>query len=155
MTDKIYHKFLILNGPNLNLLGVREPDIYGTHSLKMLEEKCYAFSRTNNIQLSCFQSNHEGELIDQIHKAYHEKTDGLIINAGALTHTSLALADALESTKIPTIEVHLSNIFQRETFRHHSYISLKAKAIICGLGINGYILALMALLNIVSDKQKA
>ena len=154
MVTKLFNRFLILNGPNLNLLGTREPSIYGTFSLQDLETYCQTYATDHNIELTCFQSNHEGALIDQIHQS-RQHMNGIILNAGALTHTSIALADALAAVKIPTIEVHLSNIYQRESFRHQSYISAQATGVICGLGKKGYILALEALLEIVSKAQDA
>ena len=114
--------FYILNGPNLNLLGEREPDIYGTLTLEDIHLQCKEFAQQHNVTIIFEQNNEEGKLINMLHQA-HKDADGLIINAGAYTHTSIALADALQILKIPIIEVHLSNIFAREKFRHHSYIS--------------------------------
>lgn len=137
-------RLLILNGPNLNLTGIREPEIYGNQSFedyfRMLKEK-YAV-----LALDYFQSNHEGALIDQIH-ASRNAYDGIIINAGAYTHTSIAIADALKAVKIPTVEVHISNIFGREEFRRNSYISPIAIGVISGLGLNGYNLAVQYFIN--------
>ena len=135
---------LILNGPNLNLLGFREPDIYGHHTLSDVEAACRAHAAKLGLAADCRQSNHEGQLIDWVHEA---KTDfaGIVINPGAYSHTSIALLDALKAVQKPVIEVHLSNIHQRESFRHHSYVSLAAKGVICGLGIQGYLAALDAL----------
>lgn len=136
-------QILIINGPNLNLLGKREPDIYGNRSfidyLKTLEA---AFP---DLQLRYFQSNHEGELLDKIHELGFE-VDGIVINAGALTHTSIALADALSAVTAPAVEVHISNVHARESFRHHSYLSAKAKGVIVGLGLMGYELAIRYLM---------
>ena len=124
-------KIGIINGPNLNLLGSREPQIYGTTPLEELNEGLKTFGQSLNMSLSFFQSNHEGELIDHIH-SLRGAVDGLVVNAGAFTHTSLALKDALAATEIPFIEVHLSNIYAREAYRHHSYLSSMARGCICG-----------------------
>lgn len=132
-------KVIIINGPNLNLLGVREKSIYGDNSFEQYFEKLTL--KFPNIQLEYFQSNHEGELIDQIHAIGFEY-DGIILNAGGLTHTSVALTDAIAAVKTPTIEVHISNIHARETFRHHSYLTPNCVGIIAGLGLKGYDLAI-------------
>ena len=137
-------KILLVNGPNLNQLGTREPEIYGHETLADVEAKCQVAAKALKLTLECVQSNHEGELIEIIQQA-GKKYRGLIINPGAYTHTSIAIMDALMPLKIPVIEVHLSNIFRREEFRHHSYVSLAAKGVICGLGSHGYVLALEAL----------
>jgi 3-dehydroquinate dehydratase-2 len=142
---------LILNGPNLNMLGMREPEIYGTETLVDIEEQCLRHGDSLSITVDFRQSNQEGDLIDWVHEAFRTK-QGLIINAGAYTHTSIALHDALAMLKIPIIEVHLSNIYKREAFRHHSYISPVAKGVICGLGSEGYLLALNAMSSIL-DKE--
>ena len=141
----IQHKILIINGPNLNLLGRREPTIYGTASLLDLEKSLRHEFDTDKSVLSFFQSNHEGEIIDTIHNA----TDyaGIVINAGAYTHTSIAIRDALAGMKIPFVEVHISNVYARESFRHHSYLSDIAKAVICGAGFDGYRFAVEYLLK--------
>ncbi len=131
----------ILNGPNLNLLGMREPEIYGTIRLADIEAAIKAHCKEKNMHAECRQSNHEGVLVDWCQEA-GEKAHGLIINAGAYTHSSIALADALKALSVPIIEVHLSNIFARETFRHHSFISPLAQGVICGFGAQGYRLAL-------------
>ena len=136
----------ILNGPNLNLLGTREPDIYGATTLDAIENSCYAFGQTEGVEVIFRQSNEEGELVNWIQEAA-VKSDGLILNAGAYTHTSVALHDAIKASGIATVEVHLSNIFQREEFRHHSFISPVAVGMICGFGAHGYELALTALLQ--------
>ncbi len=138
------HKALILNGPNLNLLGTRQPEVYGCTTLKMVEESCVAHGNSIGIKVSSFQSNHEGALIDAIHAAKGAQ-DGIILNAGAYTHTSIALMDAIASVDLPVIEVHMSNIHAREEFRHRSYISKVAVGLICGFGAQGYVLALDAL----------
>jgi 3-dehydroquinate dehydratase-2 len=131
-------KLLLLNGPNLNLLGTREPAVYGTATLADIEEAAAAQAIAAGASLAWFQSNHEGALIDRIHAARIEGVDAIIINPGGLTHTSVALRDALAGVAIPFVEVHLSNIYQRETFRHHSYLSAIALGTICGLGVDGY-----------------
>ena len=136
-------KILILNGPNLNLLGTREPEIYGTTTLADIQARCEAVAATHGAQVDFKQSNHEGELVDLIQGAGNVL--GIIINAGAYTHTSVAIHDALKSVDVPIMEVHLSNIFAREPFRHHSYISPLAKGVICGLGVKGYELAIISL----------
>jgi 3-dehydroquinate dehydratase-2 len=129
---------LLLNGPNLNLLGMREPDVYGTSTLTDIERAAVAQAAAAGANLACFQSNHEGALIDRIHEAKNERIDAIIINPGGLTHTSVALRDALAGVNIPFIEVHISNVYKRETFRHHSYLSSIAVGVISGLGIAGY-----------------
>ncbi len=135
---------LVLNGPNLNLLGVREPGVYGKQTLRDIEDILGLRARENGHVIAFLQSNAEHELIDRIHSGYQQGVDFILINPGALTHTSIALRDALLATKIPFIEVHLSNIHARESFRHHSYLSDIAKGVICGLGALGYELALQA-----------
>lgn len=131
-------KLLLLNGPNLNLLGTREPAVYGTATLADIEEAAAAQAVAAGASLAWFQSNHEGALIDRIHAARIEGVDAIIINPGGLTHTSVALRDALAGVAIPFVEVHISNIYQREAFRHHSYLSAIALGTICGLGVDGY-----------------
>jgi 3-dehydroquinate dehydratase-2 len=131
-------KLLLLNGPNLNLLGTREPAVYGAATLADIESAATAQASAAGASLSCFQSNHEGALIDRIHAARTEGVDAIVINPGGLTHTSVALRDALAAVAIPFIEVHISNIYQREEFRHHSYLSALARGTICGLGVDGY-----------------
>jgi len=138
------NKIIILNGPNLNLLGEREENQYGSFTLKDIEKKCREYANKNNIELSLFQSNIEGELVTQIQKS-RENQDGLIINAGGYTHTSVAIFDALKILKIPIIELHISNIYNREVFRHKSLISKVAKGVICGFGSEGYVMALEAM----------
>ncbi|MCX7218556.1 MAG: type II 3-dehydroquinate dehydratase [Burkholderiales bacterium] len=135
-------KLLLLNGPNLNLLGTREPEVYGSSTLADIESAARIQAETSNASLVTFQSNHEGALIDRIHAARDEQIDAIIINPGGLTHTSVALRDALAGVAIPFIEVHISNVHQRESFRHHSYLSGIAKGVICGLGIDGYRMAI-------------
>jgi 3-dehydroquinate dehydratase II len=135
---------LVLNGPNLNLLGVREPKTYGSETLADIEEACLERAAALDLALDFRQSNHEGQLVDWIQEA-RESADGIIINAGAYTHTSIAILDALRACELPIIEVHLSNIFAREPYRHHSYISSIARGVICGFGAQSYILALDAI----------
>ena len=138
------NKIIILNGPNLNLLGERETNQYGNFTLKDIQKKCNEFARQNNIKLSLFQSNIEGELVEEIQNS-RANHNGLIINAGGYTHTSVAIHDALKILKIPIIELHISNIYNREEFRHNSLISKVAKGVICGFGAEGYIMSLEAM----------
>ena len=138
------HEIHIINGPNLNLLGTREPDIYGTTTLADIEAMCDTRAKSHGMSAKCFQSNDEGELVTIIQQA-RESAAGLIINVGAYSHTSVAILDALQAVKAPIMEVHLSNIFAREEFRHHSYISGIAAGVICGLGAQGYEIAIDAL----------
>jgi 3-dehydroquinate dehydratase-2 len=133
---------LLLNGPNLNLLGQREPEVYGSATLADIERAAQLQVQQAGAQLTCLQSNHEGVLIDRIHQAKIEGVDAIVINPGGLTHTSVALRDALAAVAIPFVEVHISNIHQRESFRHHSYLSAIAAGTIVGLGVDGYRLAL-------------
>ena len=137
-------KIIILNGPNLNLLGEREKNQYGSFTLKDVEKSCKDYANQNNIKLSLFQSNVEGELVTQIQNARNSQ-DGLIINAGGYTHTSVAIHDALKILKIPIIELHISNIYNREEFRHKSLISSVARGIVCGFGAEGYVMSLNAM----------
>lgn len=131
-------KLLLLNGPNLNLLGTREPEVYGSTTLTQIERDAVAQAKAAGAELSCFQSNHEGQLIDCIHAARGEGVDAIVVNPGGFTHTSVALRDALAGVAIPFVEIHISNIHRRETFRHHSYLSELAAGVICGLGVDGY-----------------
>ncbi len=136
----------MLHGPNLNLLGLREPEIYGATTLKDINARLEKEAEILDASLHCFQSNHEGTLVDQIQAALG-KFSGILINPAAYTHTSVALRDALAAVNLPTVEVHLSNIHQRETFRHHSYIAPIAVGQICGFGAESYYLGLRALVN--------
>lgn len=138
------NKVLVLNGPNLNLLGTREPKIYGTTTLTQVEQRLHQCAEELGLQLECRQSNAEHQLIDDIHAAQQIGVDYIVINPGAFAHTSIALRDALAGVAIPFIEVHLSNIHAREPFRQHSYLADIAVGVICGLGVQGYELALHA-----------
>jgi len=135
---------LVLNGPNLNMLGTRQPEIYGHETLADIENACLRHGARLGFAVEFRQSNHEGELVDMIQQA-RGRVAGLVLNAGAYTHTSVAIHDALLAVDVPVVEVHLSNIHQREPFRHHSYVSKVARGMICGFGSHGYILALDAL----------
>ena len=143
----VMKKILVLHGPNLNLLGIREPSVYGMNSLADLNDQLIKNASTAGFSLSTKQSNSESELIDTIHQASIDKINYLIINPAAFTHTSIALRDALLAVKIPFIEVHISNVYARESFRHHSYFSDIAVGVISGLGTNGYLLALQAIIE--------
>ena len=143
------HKVLILNGPNLNMLGIREPEIYGSGSLSDVESACEQEAKVLSMSVICKQSNEEGKLVTWVQNAINDM-DGLLINAGAYTHTSLALLDSLSAAQLPTIEIHMSNIHSREQFRHHSFVSLVASGMICGLGSYGYVLGLRAIHRILN-----
>ncbi len=142
------HKIIVINGPNLNLLGEREKEKYGNISLKKIEENCSMFADKNNIEVIFKQSNIEGEIVDLIQSS-RKQYSGLIINAAGYTHTSVSILDALMVLKIPIIELHITNIYNREEFRHKSLISKAAAGIICGFGIKGYIMALEAMKDIL------
>ena len=139
-------KILIINGVNMNMLGLREPEKYGTMTLKDLEKELYAFSFELGIDIETFQSNFEGELVEKIHTA-KDLFDGIIINAGAYTHTSVAIRDAISAVDIPAVEIHMTNIYKREEFRHHSYIAPVCIGQISGFGINSYKLGLKAIID--------
>jgi len=139
-------RILVINGPNLNLLGLREPQIYGEQSYQDLLSYLHSCGEDLGIELQVFQSNHEGAIVDAIQEAYG-KADGIVINPAAYTHTSIAILDALKAVALPTVEVHLSNIHERESFRRHSYISSVCLASICGKGFSGYREALLLLLE--------
>ncbi len=141
-------QFLVLNGPNLNMLGVRQPEIYGSDTLADIERMCRDQAQALGVDVDFRQSNHEGELVTWIQEARDNK-DGIIINAGAYTHTSVALLDALSLTDLPIIELHISNVFKRDSFRHHSYISPVATGVICGFGPRGYVVAMDALYGLL------
>ncbi len=136
-------KILVINGVNMDMLGLREPEKYGSMTLKDLEKDLYAFSFENGIDIETFQSNHEGQIVEKIHSAKNH-FDGIVINAGAYTHTSVAIRDAIAAVDIPTVEVHMTNIYKREEFRHHSYLAPVCVGQISGFGINSYKLGLKA-----------
>jgi 3-dehydroquinate dehydratase-2 len=141
MPETVY----VLNGPNLNLLGTREPDKYGTSTLAEVEALCRQTGERHGLAIVFHQSNHEGELVEWIHQAWREKAAGIVINPAAYTMTSVAILDALLATRLPTVEIHISNPHVREAFRQHSYISAAARGVICGFGIEGYALAITGL----------
>ena len=136
---KLYY---VINGSNLNMLGIREPDVYGSESYKTLKATIKAAAKRLGVRVRIFQSNHEGYLVDLIQKAYFSKADGIIINPGAYTHTSVAILDAVKATRLPTVEVHISKVEERESFRQTSYVGLAAEKTISGRGIAGYVEAL-------------
>ena len=140
-------KILVLNGPNLNLLGTREPEVYGTDSLEDIENSLQSLASKNSMNIDFYQSNSENELIEKLHKAKQDSVDYIIINPGAFTHTSIALRDAFLGVDIPFIEVHISNIYSREDFRKKSYLSDISKGLITGLGVAGYEFALLSILQ--------
>lgn len=141
------HHILVLHGPNLNLLGTREPEVYGSTTLKDIDDSLTSLAEQAGAKLLTFQSNHEGALVDRIQAAASDGTTHIVINAGAYTHTSVAIRDALSAIKRPVIEVHLSNVYRREPFRHHSYLSDIAVAVIAGLGAEGYRAAIRFILQ--------
>jgi 3-dehydroquinate dehydratase-2 len=140
-------KILLLNGPNLNLLGTREPQVYGHDTLADVESRAVALGAARGVAIECFQSNHEGALIDRIHAARLDGAGFIVINPGGLTHTSVALRDALAGVAIPFFEVHVSNVHAREAFRHHSFLSEIAAGVIVGFGVAGYTMALTAAID--------
>ena len=142
---------LLINGPNLNLLGTREPEIYGNQTLSDIENDLTKVAEKKNINLECFQSNHEGEIVDKIQDSV-KSIKGILINAGAFTHTSISIRDSLIGTKIPFVELHISNIFSREEFRKESFLTDKAIGIISGFGITSYFLALEGIIEFLSNK---
>ena len=145
----------VLNGPNLNLLGTREPKTYGRATLKDVEKLCREAAGRHKLAVEFRQSNHEGEIVDLIHAAAASKAAGIIINAGAYTHTSVAIRDAVAAVAVPVVEVHISNIFAREDFRHHSHIAPVAKASLCGFGVGGYALAIDGLVALIGARRKS
>jgi 3-dehydroquinate dehydratase-2 len=150
MTTPIF----VLNGPNLNLLGTRQPETYGHATLADVERLCRDAAAPYGFAVDFRQSNHEGAIIDAIHEAARSQAAGIVINPAGYTHTSVAILDAIMAVTLPTIEVHISNIHSRESFRHHSYVSRGAKAVICGFGIEGYRLAIVGLAQIVGATAK-
>jgi len=142
-------KVVILNGPNLNMLGTREPEVYGTTTLAEIEAACRAHAGGLGLAVECRQSNGEGELVDWIQEAARDAA-GIVINPGAYSHTSVAIPDALVAAGLPVIEVHLSNIHRREAFRHHSHVSRAAHGVICGLGARGYLMALDGMADLIA-----
>jgi 3-dehydroquinate dehydratase II len=145
MAKTIDQTIYVLNGPNLNLLGTREPATYGSATLADVEGLCADTAAQFGLKADCRQSNHEGELVDFIHEAHAKGAAGIVINAGAYSHTSIALHDAIVGVQIPTVEVHISNVYARESFRHHSFTARAAFASLCGFGVDGYRLAITGL----------
>ena len=145
MAETVDQTIYVLNGPNLNLLGTREPQTYGHATLADVEKLCIDTAAEFGLKADCRQSNREGELVDFIHEAHARKAVGIVLNAGAYSHTSIALHDALVGVQIPTVEVHISNVHARESFRHHSFTARAAFASLCGFGIDGYRLAITGL----------
>lgn len=146
-----FKKIAVLNGPNLNMLGKREPEIYGADTLEQINGDLEKKAKHLGLGLDCFQSNHEGELVEKVHALFEEKIDAVIINPGAFTHTSIALRDALLLLSCPIVEIHLSNIYKREPFRHKSYISDIATGQMCGFGKYGYTMALNAVADMLDE----
>src|SRR5436305_7609594 len=144
----------VLNGPNLNSLGSREPEKYGNSTLKDVEQLCRKMASNYGFELDFRQTNREGELVDWFHDAKAKKAAGIVINPAGYTTTSIAILDAILAVQIPTIEVHITNIHQREEFRHHSYVSKGAKAVICGFGVDGYALAIIGLAGLIGAKTR-
>ncbi len=149
-----YH-FLIINGPNINLLGIREPDIYGTENYETLIQKILSHAEEKDIHVDFYQSNHEGDLVDKIQQAYFSHTDGIVINPAAYTHTSIALLDALKAVAIPAIEVHLSDVETREDYRKISYVREACLSTISGKGIDGYLQAMDQLISYLEERNSA
>ena len=145
------HRILLLNGPNLNMLGAREPKHYGSISLASIEDKIQTLATQHNVQVECFQTNSEEKLINKIHESF-QQVDFILINPAAYTHTSVALRDALLAVSIPFVEIHLSNVHKRELFRHHSYFSDVAEGVICGLGAKGYEFAFLFAIDYLAKK---
>ena len=147
-------RLLVLHGPNLNLLGTREPGVYGNMTLQQIDDALLERAKLAGVGLATFQSNHEGQLVDRIHAARAEGVEFVIINPAAYTHTSVAIRDALKGVDIPFVEIHLSNVHRREPFRHHSYFSDVAEGVICGLGWKGYLYALEFALDRLAGGQR-
>lgn len=146
------YRIVLINGPNLNMLGAREPGVYGFDTLPAIEERVMKLAEELNVELSCFQSNHEGAIIDRIHEAFGA-VDGFLFNPGAFTHYSIAIRDAISAVNLPVVEVHISNLYKREEFRHHSVIAPVSVGQISGFGSYGYELGLMALVRWLSDRR--
>ncbi len=144
------HTILVIHGPNLNLLGTREPEVYGTTTLGDINARLETLARELHVAVRCEQSNHEGEIVTRIQEAA-AWADGLVINAGAYTHTSIAIPDAIQGVRLPAVEVHLSNVFARESFRHHSHLSRVCVGQICGFGANSYLLGLRAMVEFLTQ----
>jgi 3-dehydroquinate dehydratase-2 len=144
----------VLNGPNLNLLGTREPETYGRATLEDVEKRCREAARRHGFEAKFRQSNHEGEIVESIQEAGAEGAAGIVINAGAYTHTSVAIRDAIAAVEVPVIEVHISNVFARERFRHRSHIAPVAKASLCGFGVDGYALAIDGLAALIGARRE-
>lgn len=153
MLRGINMRILVINGVNMNMLGLRETEKYGTMTLKDLEKDLYAFSFEIGIDIETFQSNFEGEIVEKIHNA-KDNFDGIVINAGAYTHTSVAIRDALSSVNVPAVEVHITNIYKREEFRHHSYLAPVCIGQISGFGLNSYKLGLKAVVDYLLDNNE-
>jgi len=145
-------KFLVLNGPNLNMLGIREPEVYGKNTYEELIRMINEHAKKLGVEVECFQSNHEGDLVEQFHKAYFDKVDGIVINPAAYTHTSVALLDAVKAVSIPTVEVHITDIDKREDFRQINYIRKAVIYAISGQGFDGYLQAMDHLVEYLGDK---
>jgi 3-dehydroquinate dehydratase-2 len=144
----------VLNGPNLNLLGTREPETYGRATLEDVETLCREAARRHGFEVEFRQSNHEGEIVESIQEASAERAAGIVINAGAYTHTSVAIRDAIAAIAVPVVEVHISNVFARESFRHVSHVAPVAKASLCGFGVHGYALAIDGLAALIGARRK-
>jgi 3-dehydroquinate dehydratase II len=153
MAEATSSTIYVLNGPNLNLLGIREPEKYGNFTLADVERLCAETAAQYGLKAHCRQSNHEGELVDIIHEAHAKKAAGIIINGGAYSHTSIALHDAIKGVNIPTVEVHVTNVHTRESFRHHSFIAMAAFASLTGFGVEGYRLAISGLAAKIGAKK--
>ena len=145
-------KIMVLNGPNINFLGIREPDIYGKEKYETLKDKIKTYCLNKNIEVQIFQSNHEGDLVDYIQSAYNENYDGIVINPAAYTHTSIALLDAIKAVNIPTVEIHISDVSEREDFRQISYVRSACISTICGHGTNGYLEAIDILCDYIEKR---
>ncbi|MFF2324999.1 MULTISPECIES: type II 3-dehydroquinate dehydratase [unclassified Streptomyces] len=146
-------RVLVLNGPNLNLLGTREPALYGSETLADVETLCHATASAHGLEVRCRQSNHEGALVDAVQEA-GASCDGIVLNPAAYGHTSVALRDALDAVELPVVEVHLTNIHRREEFRHHSRVSAVADTVICGAGTDGYVFALMRIARLLRKEDR-